>query len=147
MSNVSAADLIKQFREGKPTSRADREAMRTDGQRPDSLWWSQGQGGTKSIHGGGRGGQIAMPRKSDGVSPDQYNDRGEDSYEGSGGAEPRMSASLKRPEPRIGSTINKQERVNLRRTPVERLQRYEGEYASSTMILLAVIRTLSPRRY
>lgn len=127
MSNASAAELIKQFREGKPTSRADREAMKTDGRRPDSLWWSQAQDGNSSSFTTGQGSKIQRPVRGEGTSPDIYNDRGEDSYEGSGGAEPRMSSTLKHPEPKIGSTLNKQERVSRRRTPMERLQRYEGK--------------------
>ncbi len=130
MSDASAAELIKQFREGKPTSRADREAMKTDGRRPESLWWSPGQDGNIRSFSGGMGSKIQRPAQESGVNSDFYNDRGEDSYEGSGGAEPRMSSSLKNPEPRIGSTINKQERVSRRRTPMERLQRYEGKFRS-----------------
>ena len=118
---MSASELIRQFREGKPMSRADREAMKGAGQRPESLWWSP------------NGGAGAVERRNQddgrkaGAFPDFYNEKGEESYEGSGGAEPRLSSSLKRPEPRIGSTLNKQERVTQRRTPQERLQRYEGK--------------------
>lgn len=126
MANASAAELIKQFREGKPTSRADREAMRSDGRRPESLWWSQGQEGNSNSFSDGKGSKIQRPKQYSGGNPDIYNDPGEDSYEGSGGVEPRTSSTLKNPEPRIGSTINKQERVSRRRTPMERLQRYEG---------------------
>ena len=117
---MSASELIRQFREGKPTSRADREAMRGAGQRPESLWWSP------------NGSSSAVQRRHQedgrkaGVFPDFYNEKGEDTNETSGGAEPRLSSSLKLPEPRIGSTLNKQERVSQRRTPQERLQRYEG---------------------
>lgn len=119
-TNTSAAELIRQFREGKPMSRADRDAMKSDGRRPESLWWSPN----------GREGALSRRNRDlgrqDGAFPDFYNEKVEESYEGSGGAEPRLSSSLKRPEPRIGSTLNKQDRVIQRRTPQERLQRYEG---------------------
>ena len=118
---MSASELIRQFREGKPTSRADREAMRGAGQRPERLWWSPNGGA----------GAVKLRRKEDGrkdgAFPDFYNEKEEDPNEASGGAEPRLSSSLKLPEPRIGSTLNKQERVSQRWTPQERLQRYEGK--------------------
>ena len=118
---MSASELIRQFREGKPTSRADREAMRGAGQRPESLWWSPNGGA----------GAVERRRREDerikGAFPDFYNEKKEDSNEESGGAEPRLSSSLKLPEPRIGSTLNKQDRVSKRWTPQERLQRYEGK--------------------
>ena len=103
----SAADMIRRFREGPPTSREDRAVA----DAPQNMWWST------SNKGSGADNDKALHKDSRShvhVNPDPL--------EHSEGSEPRIGSTLQRPEPAAA-------RASI--SPMSRIAKYEGKYTYS----------------
>lgn len=106
-------------------SKSERDALRNKGDYPAELWY-----------------ETAKSKPTSGFMTSAVTD-----LDDSGGAEPRLKSSLPKPtssfdntsttvgsalnkaESRIGSTMKRSQVVANRRTPQERLRRYEGKEA------------------
>ena len=118
-----ARSMIAKWKNNPPMSKSERDALRTKGDYPAELWYDN----------------KSKPAAS-GFMTSAMTD-----LDDSGGAEPRLKSTLPKPtssfdktsgtvgsalnatESRIGSTMKRSQVVANRRTPQERLRRYEGK--------------------
>jgi hypothetical protein len=109
---TGAAEMIRRFREGAPMPRDQREAAKAEGRVPEAMWWSTSNKGSAG-QGNEKDKDIALYGNE---SRYHMNSSQRDPLEQSDGSEPR-----------IGSTLQRPERITRSISPMSRIAKYEGK--------------------